>query len=71
MLNLHVEPAVLLEHEELLKHGIEEGHALTERNSTRLTTEELDCLNIGVDRHLLLIIVEEYLYVHLLFLEIE
>ena len=68
MLDFHVEAAVLLEDKEFLEHAIEELDSLGEGDVCRLTSKELHCLHVCVDRHLLFVVIEEHFYIYLILL---
>ena len=49
MLDLHMEAAVLLQHEEFLEHAVKELHTLSEGDIDRLTPEQFKRLHIRID----------------------
>ena len=49
MLDLHMEAAVLLQHEEFLEHAVKKLHTLSEGDIDRLASEQFKGLHIRVD----------------------
>lgn len=71
VLHFHVEAALLLEHEKLFKHLVEQVDALIEGDFAGITAEEILRKHVGIDRHLVFIVKEEHFNADLLFFQVE
>ena len=61
----------MLQDKELLKHRVEQSDALRELNIVWLASKQLNRSDIGVDRHLFFVFVEEHLDCDLVFFEVQ
>ena len=66
-----MEAAILLQDKELLKHRVEQSDALRELDLVWLASKQLNRSNIGVDRHLFFVFVQEHLDCDLVFFEVQ